>query len=276
MRPTPRVPRRHSRRLESPKARRRKSRLDRSVRHRAVSLAIHRPAPRLLRRSLIRMPETVEPVARSSTNHRVRDFGDNPMTRRRKCAPRKAPFPKGLRRPQATAASPLRTRPLHRIQVPRWRAFSSGSIGKRPLGTAQFRRARRPFPGRKDVSAARTGRPSGQIGTQVLLTPPTLSRSIRITGLHLYCKTKCNKATRFLCINHSELAKCFTIFPQTYSQDAVLTYSLNPSLRHPVTPPVRRQFGDSAWARRRRTGRVVLGRNESRAVDPVRSSQARW
>ncbi len=132
MQPTPRVPRRHTRRLESPKARRRKSGWDRSVRHRAMPLAIHRPAPRLRRRSPIRMPETGEPVARSSTNHRVRDFGDNPMTRRRKLAPRKAPFPKGLRRPRAAAVSPLRTRPLRRVQVSRWRAFSSGRIEKRP------------------------------------------------------------------------------------------------------------------------------------------------
>ncbi len=132
MRPTPRVPRRHSRRLESPKARRRKSRWDRSDRHRAAPLAIHRPAPRLRRRSPVRMPETGVPVARPSTNHRVRDFGDNLMTRRRKHAPRKAPFPIDRRRPQAPAVSPLRTRPLRRVQVSRWRAFSSGRFGKRP------------------------------------------------------------------------------------------------------------------------------------------------
>ncbi len=132
MRPTPRVPRRHSRRLESPKARRRKSGWDRSVRHRAVPLAIHRPAPRLRRRSPIRMPETGEPVARSSTNHRVRDFGDNPMTPRRKHAPRKAPFPKDLRRPRAPSVSSLRTRPLRRVQVSCWRAFSSGRLGNSP------------------------------------------------------------------------------------------------------------------------------------------------
>ena len=73
---------------------------------------------------------------------------------------------------------------------------------KTPVGSARFRRARRPFQRRKGVSARRTSWPSGQIGTQMLLTPPTLSRPTRITGLHLNRKTKHNKATIILCIRH--------------------------------------------------------------------------
>ena len=84
------------------------------------------------------MPETVESVAWSSTNHRVRDFGENPMTRRRQHAPGKAPFPKDLRCPRAPSVSSLRTRPLRRIQVSRWRAFSSGRLEKHPSAPPGF------------------------------------------------------------------------------------------------------------------------------------------
>ena len=91
----------------------------------------------------------IEPVARSSTNHRVRDFGDNPMTRHRKEPPRKAPFPKDLRRPWATAVSTSRTCPLRRAQVPSWRAFSSGSPGKRPSAPPGCDALGAPSPGGK-------------------------------------------------------------------------------------------------------------------------------
>ncbi len=92
---------------------------------------------------------------------------------------------------------------------------------KTPVGSARFRRARRPFQGRKGVSAKRTSRPSGQIGTQMLLTPPKLSRPTRITGLHLYRKTKHNKATIILCIRHDKRTDCFTSYPQNYSQEGL-------------------------------------------------------
>ncbi len=92
---------------------------------------------------------------------------------------------------------------------------------KTPVGSARYRRARRPFHGRKGVSARRAGWPSGQFGTQMLLTPPTLSRSISITGLHLYRKTKHNKAAIILCIRHNERTDCFTFYPQNYSPDGL-------------------------------------------------------
>ena len=151
--------------------------------------------------------------------------------------------------------------------------------GRSPQGGSEIARRHRPvpthsasLPGRKDVSAERTGWPSGRIGTQVLLTPPTLSRLIRITSLHLYRKTKKNKATIFLCIKHNELTDCFTFYPQNYSQDAMSAYSLSPSL---FGKRSRRRSSVLAWARRRRAGRVVSGRNGSRVVDPVHSSNVR-
>ncbi len=140
---------------------------------------------------------------------------------------------------------------------------------KSPVGTARFRRARRPFPGRKDVSAAGTGWPSGQFGTPMLLTSPTLSRSTRITGLHLNCKTKCSKETKYMCISHDVPDNSFTSCPQVYSQDAMLTCGHNRSL---FGTRSRRLFAVFARARRRRTVRVVSGRNGSRVVDPVHSS----
>ena len=97
-----------------------------------MPLAIHRPAPRPRRRGPIRMRETVESVAWSSSDHRVRNFGDNPVTRCRKYMPRKAPFSKGRHRPQATLDLSLRTRPLHRAQVSRFRTTSLGRIEIRP------------------------------------------------------------------------------------------------------------------------------------------------
>ena len=92
---------------------------------------------------------------------------------------------------------------------------------KTPVGTARIRRARHLFRGRKDVLAQRTGWSSSRFGTQVLLTSPTLSRSSRITGLHLNCKTKHNKATIILCIRRNDPTECFTFYPQNYSQDGL-------------------------------------------------------
>ena len=142
----PRVSRRHSRRLESPKARRRKSRPDRSVQHRAVPLANHRPAPRLRRRSQMRMPETGEPVAWSSTTHRVMGFRGKPHDATPKtCAPKGAiskrpPSPASAVGPVVADPSPASGPglPLAGALLREAR--------KTPVGSARFRRAWRHLP----------------------------------------------------------------------------------------------------------------------------------
>lgn len=78
------------------------------------------------------MRETVESFAWSLTDHRVRNFGDNPVTRCRTHPPRRASFPKGRRRPQTKLDLSLRTRPLRWVQVSRLRTTSLGRIGIRP------------------------------------------------------------------------------------------------------------------------------------------------
>ena len=60
------------------------------------------------------------------------EFRGKPVARCRTHTPRKASFPKGRRRPQATLDLSLRTRPLRRVQVSRLRTTSLGRIRIRP------------------------------------------------------------------------------------------------------------------------------------------------
>ena len=60
------------------------------------------------------------------------EFRGKPVARCRTHTPRKAPFPKGRRRPQATLDLSLRTRPLRRVQVSRLRTTSLGRLRIRP------------------------------------------------------------------------------------------------------------------------------------------------
>ena len=159
LRPTPRVPRRHSRRLESPKAHRRKSRSDRSVRHGAVPLAIHRPAPRLRRRSPIRMPETLRTRRTILDHHHARDFGDNPMTRSRNVTPRKGAIPERPPPPAGGGGLAVADLSLGSGSGPKLAGVFLRESRKTPSGSVRIQRARRPFPGRKGVSAVRAGRP---------------------------------------------------------------------------------------------------------------------
>ncbi len=136
MRPTPRVPRRHPRRLKSPKALRRENRADRSVRRGAMSLAIHRPAPgrnsvagARSARSECRKP--AEPGARSSRPVTYGTSGTAPWRGAREARPEGAcperrPLPAGAGRLAVVILPP------RRVQVSRWRALSAGRAGQRP------------------------------------------------------------------------------------------------------------------------------------------------
>ncbi len=191
MRPTPRVPRRHTRRLKSPKALRRENRADRSGRHGAMSLAIHHPTPgrssvagARSARSECRKP--AEPGARSSRPITYGTSGTAPWRGARKARP-------GGRLSRNTTVA-RRRRPSRRCDP----SPASGSglplagVVRRegrttPPGTAWIGHARRGFPRRKDVSATCTERPQGQSGTRMLSTPPTLSRNTRFTR-HYLCR----------------------------------------------------------------------------------------